>query len=103
MSTTPEDSAAASKAQIHQPKPSLTSMHHWRHRGRTDVHGKRQTKVQALFSGNEDTRTDELPNEIVIEHEHGDRNTRETIRMDREAAQVLIVQLQEALAWDGKA
>lgn len=98
------DTTAVDQPRVHRPTPSWSWTYDWRHRGRFDVHGHRKTTVRALLSSNEEAAEEPvgLPNEIVIDHEHGESRTSETIRMPRSAAQKLVEQLQAALAWDGK-
>ncbi|WP_067434101.1 hypothetical protein [Nocardioides jensenii] len=90
-----------SSPEIARPAPSWRWRYRWQWRGRSDVHGLRETTVCASFSTNE-ADADGLPNEIVVVHMHGEGRTRETVRMNREAASMLIDQLRAALQWDGK-
>lgn len=81
--------------------PTATWEHDWRWRGRGDVHGHRALTVKAHVDSSNEPAND-LPNEIVIEHTHGERRSRESIRMSREAAQELVEMLTAALSWDGE-
>ncbi len=86
---------------IQRPSPSWSLSREWRHRGRHDVHGHRETTVEARFSSNEDHVVD-LPNEITVRHTAGESRSESIIRMPREAGERLIEQLQAALEWDGR-
>lgn len=91
-------------------RPALNLSFDWRHRGRTDVHGRRELEVTSHYSSNEEpvaapSRADghQLPNEVVVAMVSGEARTTNQLRLSREGAAALRDMLDAALAWDGVA